>query len=693
MANQIVNAAPMVVDRGTQDLSVRQVPREAELIPQHLPKFYLFAQKGPTEPQLVSGVEAERMFGTETFNLRSKYANHSTVFAKLAFGQANSCMIQRVIPDDAGPEANLIAWLDVLPTTVDVYDRNTDGSIKLNNSGDPIITGTTAGYKVKWVVTNRATVVSMQDFGQATVTPGDQTDPLTSTQSQRYPIFETKGSSKGFDGNNAGIRMWAPTVKSVSAMPTKMMTTQYAYPYFISVIRKPDELSSPKIVESIFGEQRTMVTLKQDVVDPLTDKQLYIGDTFISSYENLEDVRYPKLYGDFSDMYVYNDNIELLLTQFHAAEVPHINQFSDFTSSVTQKHLFNILTGVSSYGVPYHSYVFVDAVNSVRFSEYQNVYAAGGSDGTMDNATHASLVSTEVLRYADVNDEVQELAYHAESTIYDTGFPLDTKYDLCSFISQRKDTGVVLGTHTVDGPILTAAEEHSIAIALRTRLQMFPESDYFGTPVMRGIIVGRSGKLRNSQYKKHLPLTAEVLIKAARYMGASHGRWKNGFHFGGAPGSIVENMYDINITWVPASVRNRNWDVGLNWVQSYDRKSFFFPALKTVYDNDTSVLNSFTTMMAICQLNKIAHSAWREFSGVDHLSNAQLEKNVNDFVSAKVKDIFDGKYTIVPDAQHTDMDVIRGFSWTLPIKLYASSMKTVMTTYVQAYRAEDLEQA
>jgi hypothetical protein len=219
---------------------------------------------------------------------------------------------------------------------------------------------------------------------------------------------------------------------------------------------------------------------------------------------------------------------------------------------------------------------------------------------------------------------------------------------------------------------------------------MYPESDYFGTPVLRGMIVGRSGKLRNSQFTKTLPLTAEIAIKSAKYMGASNGRWKNGSHFDGAPGSVVSYMYDINITWVPASVRNRNWDVGLNWVQAYDRRSYFFPALKTVYDDDTSVLNSYITAMAIAQLNKVAHAAWREFTGTSHLTNAQFAQRLNDFVSNNVRGRFDERFVIVPDATFTDLDLLRGFSWTLPIKIYAANMKTVMTTYVQAYRIEDL---
>lgn len=693
MANQIVNGAPMVVEYGTQDLSQRLLPREAEAIPQHLAKFFLFAQKGDTTPQLVVGAERERVFGSETFNLRSKYANHATVFANDVNAQGNACMIQRVIPEDAGPEASLIAWLDVLPTTVDLYERNSDGSIKLDALGAPIITGTATGYKVKWVVTNDATEAAAQQFGARQIMPGDQTANGGSVQSQRYPIFELKASSKGAYGNLAGIRLWAPTTKSVSAMPSKMMNTHHAYPYFASVIRRPDLQSSPKMVETLFGEQKLMVTFKKDTIDPLTDKQLYVGETFVQSYQNLTDLRYPKQYGDFGAMKIYDDNIETLLTMFHAAEVPYIDGFSDFTNDPEQKHLFNFVTGVTSSNTPYHSFIFVDSVSTVRFSEHTNVYAAGGSDGTMDDETFARLVKNEMEAYLDPNSSVQDLAVNVESIFYDSGFPMETKYALCAAIAQRKDTFVVLGTHDVNDRVLTASEEHSIAIALRTRLQMYPESDYFGTPVMRGMIVGRCGKRRNSQFTKYLPLTLEVAIKSARYMGASNGRWKNGSHFDGAPGSVLDYMTDISITWVPASVRNRNWDVGLNWVQSYDRRSFFFPALKTVYEGDTSVLNSYFTALAIGQLNKIAHATHREFTGVAHLTNAQLAARVNEFVNSRTQNRFDERFVIVPDAQFTDMDLLRGFSWTLPIKIYAANLKTVMTTYVQAYRIEDLAAA
>jgi hypothetical protein len=45
------------------------------------------------------------------------------------------------------------------------------------------------------------------------------------------------------------------------------------------------------------------------------------------------------------------------------------------------------------------------------------------------------------------------------------------------------------------------------------------------------------------------------------------------------------------------------------------------------------------------------------------------------------------RFVIEPAAFFTDTDVLNGFSWTVPVKIYANNMKTVMTSYVEAYRA------
>lgn len=689
MTNAIVNAAPLVRDYGTQDLSTRQLPRVAEAVPQHLPKSYLFAQRGTTDVTLAVGIERENIFGAETFNLIGAYANHSTVFANVFNTNGNQVQYQRVIPEDAGPKANIFFWLDVLPTTVDIYERNSDGSIKTTSLGEPIITGTAAGYKVKWVVTNALTATEAQAFGARTQVAGDQVDPITNTQSTRYPMFDLSVNSQGGYGNNMGVRLWAPTSLD-GQLPTKLMTTKFAYPYNISVIEKQDGLTTPSVKSTILGEQNLQISFKQGVIDPSTSQRLYAGDLFVQSYSNTTDPRYPKVYADFDGFHIYQANIDTLVGLFHAAEVPFIDGNSDFGADAAEAHLFNFVSGTNSSAAPYNSFVFVDSVDSLRLSQYTNVYAKGGSDGTMSDEVFAALVSADVLRYADRSDEYQDKAYYVESILYDSGFPLQTKLDLAAFISQRRDTTVIWGTYIAGGGIQTPSEENAIAVAIRTRAQGLPESDYFGTSVMRGAIFGRSALIRNSQWIDRVPVCYEVANQLSIYMGAANGRWTTLKEPDGAPGSIITTLYDISYTWVPDDVRNRNWDIGLNWVQRYDRSSFFFPALHSLMSDDTSVLSSLINVLAVTQLNKVAHAAWREFSGVSKYTPAQLIDRVNAFARIRVANKFDDRYTIEPDTIITEMDDLRGYSWTLVFKFYANNSRTVMTTYTQAYRLSDL---
>lgn len=690
----IANAAPMVIDLGTQDNSTVQAARTPISVPQHLPKFYLYTQKGPTTPQLVSGADRINMYGQASFNYPGPYANHATVFSNLVDGQGNMQMIERLIPADAGPNANMTLWLDVLPTQVPLYTRNADGSILLDANGNPTAAGTTVpGFKVKWVVTSQTTEALLQtNFGTATITPGDQTDNTVTpaVQSQRYPIFDFQTSSQGGWGNLTGIRMWAGTSQNNVSFPTTMMDTLRTFPYYFAMVEAPNSTTSPSVIPTVLTDQSVLTVLKPGQTSPTNGAQLYVGDVFIQSYQNINSGGYSPTYGNFSKMAVYQANIDLLLQEFYTAELAQVSPFSDITSNPEDKYLINIANFKSSAGVPYAAIIPATSANSVSPSQYTNIMASGGSDGTMSETLFNGLVQNAMASYLDPNDPVMDIAVNVESILYDSGFNLQTKQALCNFVGVRKDTFVVLSTFDVSQPVLTQAEEMSTAITLRTQLQMFPESDYFGTPVMRGMIIGYSGTLLNSTYTKPLPLTAEVAIKAARYMGAGNGIWKSGYNFDGAPGSVLDFMVNPSISWLPATVRNTAWSAGLNWVQSFDRASVFFPALKTIYDDDTSVLNSFFTAMAVAQLNKVAHAAWRQFSGVSHLTNIQLATKVNDFVNANTQGRFDNRFVIIPAAFFTDQDVANGFSWTLPIKIYASNMETVMTTYVQAYRMSDL---
>ena len=112
-------------------------------------------------------------------------------------------------------------------------------------------------------------------------------------------------------------------------------------------------------------------------------------------------------------------------------------------------------------------------------------------------------------------------------------------------------------------------------------------------------------------------------------------------------------MYDISVPFTPASVRNKDWDAGLNWVQSYDLSSNHFPALKTVYTDDTSVLNSYFTAMAIVEINKVMERAHRYYTGNDKLTDGQRAERVDRFIRENTEGRFDGRYIIEPNTYYT----------------------------------------
>ena len=711
--NNIVNGAPFNNALGTYDGSTRPVPREPDEIPTHLPFFYIWAQRGPVDkPQLVRGNTRQILFGTDTFDIRKKWANHATVFCNEIHAEGNAMMIQRIVPADMGPRANILLSLEVLETQVDDYQRDIDGSIANDPvTGDPIVLGQIDGFKVRWVVDHVNTVTDYQNqFGARTIGPGtwvDDTDPLNPVYSQKYPIFDIAASSPGDDGNLSGIRIWSPADNiAIGKIDDRILDRDRVYPFRVSVIRKNTASGTASVQDNIWAEQTTSLALKPGAIDSTTDRAFYVGDRFVKEYNQEGNERYAQIDGDFNQFHIYQANVDAMLKNFYEFEKNYIDALPagsnvphDFAQTVGLDdgdiYLFNMFGGTTYSGYPYHTFqIDAEDVSAKKLDPYTNLYAAGSSDGTMTDASFAALVGEKIQEYADPNTLAMDDARRVESIFYDSGFPLEVKNKLLAFIAERKDTFVALCTHDVAKPVdTTASEENSLAVALRARATFYPESAYFGTHVMRALIMGRSGVLRGSQYTKRLSPLVEVAKKTARYMGAGNGRWRPGRNFDGAPGSILDYMSDINIDFTPVSVRNRDWDAGLNWVQSYDLRSNFIPALKTVYNDDTSVLNSFITAMAIVEINKVAGRCWRYFSGVSGLTNRQLSSRVEEFMNKHLQGRFDDRFVIRPRCYYTAADEQRGYSWTLATEIYAPNMKTVQTSFVEAYRREDLERA
>lgn len=693
----ILNAAPMVIDQGTRDLSMRSVPRGVLQIPQHLPKLYIFAEKGKVGPQYVDFDVASltQFYGDETFNVNKKYYNHQTPFLQVIASAGNNCVVHRLVAPDAKDVANLAMYLDVLPTQVPLYQKNSDGSLnldangqpqpQLDSSNNPVLVN---GFKLAWVIDKTIANVGVYQRGLLTQRNGLQVDGTT--QSKQFPIFEFSAADVGEAGNKLAVRLFPALETDIVPFPSNILNDGKLYPFYFQMVRLVDTITGKtnNILNS-FGAQTARFIAKEKGTDPSSGAVIDLEKVITDQYINVPMAQSTEL----GSVFVYHENLIQLLEQFYNSEkiISDPNRDSVINNNETNHYSLNFLSFTSSNGSPYQTLKLTDLIGSIRLTKNTNLFLSGSTDGTITTTLLDSLVAADVDNYNNSLHEYNDLVMHPESMIYDSGFTLSTKKALAKFISRRKDTFVTLSTFAHDAPSITLADQYSVGIALKTMIELYPESATFGTPVMRGIICGGSGELINSLYTKNVPLSYEVAYKASRYMGAKNGAWRNGFAFDRAPLSIVTQLKNIDVTWVPASTRNTLWSTGLNFVLNYQVGTQFFPAIQTVYENDTSVLNSFFTAVAISYLNKVAHAAWREFSGSISLTSAQLEEQVNLFTANMVKDKFDGMFIIQPDATVTELDNLRGYSWTLPIKIYANSMRTVMTTYVEAYRQSDYQ--
>ena len=138
---EFVNASPKIVFRGTEDNSTRTVLPERDPLPQHLPLFYIFAQKGSTKRIVTAPAKLVSLYGAASFELDEKYYNHQTRFLSLVSGTGNTVMVQRLVPEDA-KKANAIVYLNIIkddkiainfsPSLEFIYEADEEDPSELN---------------------------------------------------------------------------------------------------------------------------------------------------------------------------------------------------------------------------------------------------------------------------------------------------------------------------------------------------------------------------------------------------------------------------------------------------------------------------------------------------------------------------------------------------------------------------------
>ena len=727
MSNLPVNGAPEVYFLGTKDDSTKQLPYIPPERATHIPYFILFTEKGPVGKKNYVGSNVSAIYGEATFDPKSPYFNNANLLADKLLGLGNPLVIQRVLPEEAMNKiANVTIYLDVLPVKLPIYKRYEDGSYILDSNGEPLQDGnrTIPGYKVKLIAEYDPTMHPSTPLGLKNPKQGTMKDS-NGNPSTMTPIIEYKAKYQGEYYNKIGF---AYELKTSDEIPDGFIEGLLALPYNLYMYKKGNDGTS-HIVPNIDGAKHATFVFKPNAKDPNTDLAIELKDA-TAEWFNETNQYLPYIPWDIEEPYVYTNNLEKLLNSFIESEKPFINanvpavtssgesitvntySWFDFLPDVDlskQTYLINPFNGYSTKRVPYYTIVVEKEPSDLQptqeeayFSINLPIYLNGGTDGDLSFGELEKQIYNIMQEYSDPNSLYQNIALNPENIFYDVGYSLELKKALTNFIKLRKDTMLVLSTASLLGnpnPNLIGAPtqrkiipndvatDRAIAINLKTMLNLAPESTYFGTGVARAIIVMGCGKLVNWLDNDYYPLTFDIAVKSAKMMAGPV--WKRDELFDRGGRNAIKDMYDIHPIAIPQGVKPALWNAGLVYPDNSDINQWFFPALQTVYDNDTSVLNSYFTTLALTVINKVAFRLWVEYTGNIELTPAQLLDALRNRANEELKGKFADIIKVVPDPVITNYDKATGYSWTMRFKLYANVPTTVMRTYTVAFRKSD----
>lgn len=702
----VSNATPYSFHLGTDDKSGKVQTLKSLPRPMHLPFFLFYGQKGTLDEVMVDGAAFAKIYGTETLRENSPYFNHVSPFIKGVLEDGGTILAKRIVPKGAEKLASVRVSLEYVETTVDEYQRDREGNFVKDSRGGYTTTGKQIPGVLYRFVTDEIPTTEVSagtntyknfEFGIGSESVGDLTDGQGAT-SKRVPLFDFVTNSPGAHGNLSGISIWSPTSKDGSPINHIAFSDTGSYPFRMQLVTKETPTSNPVVATTVAGAREIDFSLKPEAVSK-SGLHYHLGETFIELYNDLTPANplLPPTFGPFTRLYVYQNNIDSVLELFTTKEISaeQRGDFSGVTSTdvSAKKYLFNLFGGRHSDGDPYQTYRQGElGTNGVILGSNSVMWAKGGTDGDMNDADFAKAVEAWLEEVADPNGKYMDNVSYNDSTFWDTGFPLETKLKMGKYIATRKDRWVCVSTHVAgeEQPI-SIAEENTRVAAIRSAVRLFADSSIYGTGAYRAVIVAGSGRIDKtvSSYKKRVPKSYELCRIVSKYWGASIGRANSTYDYTEGTNNFFKYLVDVTNSWAPYQVRNETWASGGMWSERSDRKVDFFPAFRTVYDNDSSTLTTLRPMLVHVELNKIGYEGHRAFSGKDWPEDRFLQE-ATDWYYDQIKDYkFGGKVEVEWSIEVTKLDKEKGYMWHTEGIVYADGQRTVQVFNTTNMRRSD----
>lgn len=564
-----------------------------EGLPLFRPIYFMKGQKGPVgKPVWVSGDSIIETYGAATFDNTSKYYSREALFIQKA-GRTQGAFIVRVASADA-KYGTLVLQLKVKKTQVTQYERDEYGQFVFDTDGEriPMTDSSGAiikepGYELKWMT---RTLKLDQDHPEShnalKPTSGGSGDSAYTI----YPILTVKAKDVGEFSNDMGIKLFVD-----DNLDTTLATAVQSLPYSLGFIKRTYGQSTVSPIKTKTGADYVDFVAKPNQIDARFARPV--------SYADIVDYNYPEL--PF-ETYLYSDNIREIGEKILSVETD---------DTLTDPYMVNLAEPLNIDGVPYAHVVLAEEDDSIYLGSNRIVYVEGGDDGDISDAAIEAL--TRQYLDDDIYPALVDQARYPFTHIIDTGVSIQTKRSFINYLGKNDAFKVVLATQDCNtGRYNTQDEDVSMGAALSAAALLHPESVLYGTQCCRCEIYTQAGRLTDSyRHPGIVPSTFDVVAKKAEFMrGTSCGPVPAGL-----PGSDITCFKDRN--WLPydKNAKQDAWDIGLNSFQSYlGETNIHWPAMRTVYFADTSVLSGAFFTDAIVLIKHKIRWAWANYVGTEY---------------------------------------------------------------------------
>lgn len=153
----------------------------------------------------------------------------------------------------------------------------------------------------------------------------------------------------------------------------------------------------------------------------------------------------------------------------------------------------------------------------------------------------------------------------------------------------------------------------------------------------------------------------------------------------GLPNAAIDTFNEWNWAASDPDRKQQSWDSGLNYIQYYDQTGIHWPAMRTVYRYDTSVLTSalYTDVVVYCK--HILRYNWARYAGVElpfETLSARATTSVTNDLSAMLNGMFQFDVTF----SQSEEEAAIGYIAHCTIRLWGNPQQRVWKIDIECYR-------